>query len=92
MVLTESVLTGANSIGTGTFFCVHGPKISTSWKKNSTDISAGSAAFCISVVMVMGMWMCMGAVMVMVMVVVMLMVMVVVTMMKNNCPGNAVWT
>ena len=27
----------------------NGPKISTSWKQNSTDISAASATFCISV-------------------------------------------
>ena len=33
MVLTKSLLTGANSTGNSTFFCVQSPKISTSWKK-----------------------------------------------------------
>ena len=32
-MLTESVLTGANSTGAGTFFRVHSPNVSTSWKK-----------------------------------------------------------
>ena len=33
MVLTKSLLTGANSTGKSTFFCMQSPKISTSWKK-----------------------------------------------------------
>ena len=49
MVLTAAVLTRPNSTGASTlFFVCIAQKLAPAGEKNSTDISARSAAFCIS--------------------------------------------